>query len=168
MLKMICSITIAVEDLDEAVKNYEGFLGVKPTFSTGYEVLFTEGGLKEVGIDFKDQIAVFQLPGIRFILLTGFDADAPIGRFIRRRGEGVFMISMEVESLKDEEARLRGQGKRFVLANDLESNFGTINMIHPKDMNGVLFELLQPPSGKEYTIPNRSPESFPEFGLTKK
>jgi hypothetical protein len=38
MIKTIYSISIAVEDLDEAVKNYEAFLRVKPTYSSGYEV----------------------------------------------------------------------------------------------------------------------------------
>ncbi|MBI4768627.1 MAG: VOC family protein [Deltaproteobacteria bacterium] len=145
MPKTIYSITIAVEDLEEAVKNYESFLGVKPTYSPGYEVLFTECGLKEIGVDYKDQIAVFHLPGIRFILLTGFDKETPIGRFIRWKGEGVFMISMEVNSLKAEEKSLQAKGKRFVFTDNLETHLGTVNMIHPKDMNGVLFELIQTP-----------------------
>lgn len=144
MMKTIYSVTIAVEDLDQAVKNYEEFLGIKPSYSSGYEVLFTECGLREIGIDQKDQIAVFDLPGIRFILLTGFDNTAPIGRFIRRKGEGVFMISMAVENIRKEADRLRKKGKKLVLSNNIEGNFGSINIVHPNDMNGVLFELIEP------------------------
>jgi methylmalonyl-CoA/ethylmalonyl-CoA epimerase len=144
MIKTIYSITIAVEDLEQAVKNYEAFLGVKPTFSLGYEVLFTECDLREVGIDFKDRIAVFQLPGIRFILQTGFDKNAPIGRFIRRKGEGVFMISMEVDNIRKETKKLQSHSKKLVLPENIESTYGTSNILHPNDMNGVIFEIIQP------------------------
>jgi methylmalonyl-CoA/ethylmalonyl-CoA epimerase len=146
MIKTIYSITIAVEDLDEAVKSYEAFLGVKPTFSSGYEVLFTESGLKEIGIEFKDNIALFQLPGVRFILITGFDKNTPAGRFIRHKGEGAFMISMEVENIRKEVKRLQSQGKKLILAENIVSTFGTSNIIHPNSMNGVLFEIIQKPS----------------------
>jgi hypothetical protein len=147
MIKTIYSITIAVEDLDEAVKNYEAFLGVKPTFSSGYEVLFTESDLKEIGIDFKDKIALFPLPGVRFILITGFDKDTRVGRFIRHKGEGVFMISMEVENIRKEAKKLQSQGKKLILAENIESTFGTSNIIHPNSLNGVLFEIIQTSSG---------------------
>jgi hypothetical protein len=146
MMKAIYSITIVVEDLDEAIKNYEAFLDVKPIFISGYEVLFTETDLKGIGIDFKDKIAIFQLPGIRFILLTGFDVKAPIGRFIKHKEEGLFMVSMEVENIRKEAKRLQLHGKKFVLPEHIRSTFGLSNIVHPNEMNGVLFEVIQKPS----------------------
>ncbi|MBI4766791.1 MAG: hypothetical protein HY787_19715 [Deltaproteobacteria bacterium] len=120
--------------------------GVKPTFSSSYEVLFTESGLKEIGIEFKDNIALFQLPGVRFILITGFDKNTLVGHFIRHKGEGAFMISMEVENIRKEVKRLQSQGKKLILVENIVSTFGTSNIIHPNGMNGVLFEIIQKPS----------------------
>jgi hypothetical protein len=51
---------------------------------------------------------------------------------------------MEMENAGQEAERLKAKGKKLVFEKNIESNIGVTNFIHPKDMNGILFELFQP------------------------
>jgi methylmalonyl-CoA epimerase len=144
MIKGLYSITIAVEDLDQAVANYKELLGAHPTFGSGYEAMLAGTGLRELGIDFHDEAAIFDLPGCRFILLTASRKDSPVGKFLAKRGEGVFMVSLETDNLSRETARLKGQGQDFVLKENAAGNFGETNYLHPRSMNHVLIEIFEP------------------------
>ena len=144
MITGVRSITIAVNDLNQAVENYQALLGMEPEYGSGYEVLLAGCGLREVGLDFDDQVAVFDANGVLIILITGSKEASPIGRFLRKKGEGVFMVSLEADDAAKEADRLRTKGKTIVFDSNLDGAFGSTNFIHPKDMNGVMVELFQP------------------------
>lgn len=103
---------------------------------SGYEGMLCRPALRELGLNFDDQAATFDVAGIRFTLLTASDENSPVGRFLKRRGDGIFMVSMEVENARREAERLRAKGKRLVFEKNIEGNIGATNFIHPKDMNG--------------------------------
>ena len=144
MITGVRSITIAVKDLNQAVENYRSLLGTEPEYGSGYEVLLAGCGLREVGLDFDDQVALFEAHGVLIILITGSNDDSPVGRFLHKKGEGVFMVSFEADDAAKEAGRLRAAGKTVVFDRNLDGAFGSTNFIHPKDMNGVMVELLQP------------------------
>ncbi|MEY8020426.1 methylmalonyl-CoA epimerase [Muriicola sp. SD30] len=77
-------------------------------------------------------------------LLEATSADSPIAKFIERKGEGIHHIAFEVDDIRAEIARLKGEG--FTVLNE-EPKMGADNkwvaFLHPKTTNGVLIELCQ-------------------------
>jgi methylmalonyl-CoA/ethylmalonyl-CoA epimerase len=76
--------------------------------------------------------------------LEALNPDSPIAKFIAKKGEGIHHIAFEVDDIKAEMERLRGEG--FLLLND-EPKLGADNklvcFVHPKSANGVLIELCE-------------------------
>ncbi len=66
--------------------------------------------------------------------------------FMERRGEGVQYIGLEVTALDDMVAELREKGVRFTSEKPVEyPNGSRWAFIHPKEMHGVLFALIENP-----------------------
>ena len=77
-------------------------------------------------------------------LLEATDPDSPIAKFIAKKGEGIHHIAFDVDDIRAEMKRLKGEG--FMLLNE-EPKRGADNklvcFVHPKSANGVLVELCQ-------------------------
>ncbi len=124
-------IGIAVADFDAACTLYEKLLNTKV-----YKI-------EEVDSE-SVRTAFLQSGPNKIELLEALSADSPIAKFIAKKGEGVHHIAFEVEDIKAEMTRLKGEG--FVLLND-EPKLGADNklvcFVHPKSAGGVLVELCQ-------------------------
>ena len=131
MILDIDHVGIAVDDLDASVESYRRTLGVEPTHRERVE----DQGVEEV---------LFAV-GTSFIQLLGaLGADTPVGRFLATRGPGVHHVAYRVEDVEAALARLRGEGVRLVDESPRPGSRGTlIAFVHPKDMGGVLVELVQ-------------------------
>ena len=120
---------IAVENLEESIKYYEGVLGLK-CYS-----------IEEV-VDQKVKTAFFLVGTTKIELLESTSPDGPIGKFIEKKGPGIHHIALAVpnatEALKTAEER----GVRLI---DKVSRKGAegldIGFLHPKSTLGVLTEL---------------------------
>jgi len=77
-------------------------------------------------------------------LLEATNPDSPIAKFIAKKGEGIHHIAFDVDDIRAEMKRLKGEG--FMLLNE-EPKRGADNklvcFVHPKSANGVLVELCQ-------------------------
>ncbi|MFN8557823.1 MAG: methylmalonyl-CoA epimerase [Dehalococcoidia bacterium] len=75
-------------------------------------------------------------------LLAPLGEDGPLQRWLARRGEGLYMFSLEVADLAAASAELRRRGLPVSEPLDL----GSMNaaFVHPRDTHGVLIELMQP------------------------
>ena len=152
MMKNIYGVTIAVKNLDQAVKKYEAFLGMKASYSMEVEAektlarfVYQRDELLDVGFDSHAEAAHFQLPGgPRIVLMTSSDENSVLGKFLATKGEGLLMVSLEVDDAKKEADRIRQQGVQLVLEHNAAGNFGEANFAHPKALNGVQFELFEP------------------------
>ena len=131
MMTKIEHIGIAVRDLEAANETYAALLGVK-NYKT--ETVESEG------VD----TSFFKVGESKIELLAATREDSPIAKFLEKRGEGIHHLAFEVEDIKAEMARLKGEG--FILLNE-EPKKGADNKIvaflHPKSSNGVLVELVQ-------------------------
>jgi methylmalonyl-CoA/ethylmalonyl-CoA epimerase len=96
-------LCIAVKNLDEARKVWEG----------------------EVG----------------FELMESTTPDGDVAKFIEKRGEGVMLVSLNVDNTREAMAELKEKDYPFIGGarpfRDCEFAF-----VHPKKMNGVLLELI--------------------------
>jgi methylmalonyl-CoA/ethylmalonyl-CoA epimerase len=126
-------VGIAVDDLETSVESYRRALGVEPT----HRERVADQGVEEV---------LFAV-GTSFIQLLGaLGADTPVGRFLATRGPGVHHVAYRVDDVAVALSRLRSEGVRLVDEVPRRGSRDTlIAFVHPKDMGGVLVELVQAP-----------------------
>lgn len=131
MILDIDHVGIAVDDLEGSVERYRRTLGVEPSHRERVE----DQGVEEV---------LFPA-GTSFIQLLGsLGADTPVGRFLATRGPGVHHVAYRVDDVAASLDRLRGQGVRLVDEVPRRGSRDTlIAFVHPKEMGGVLVELVQ-------------------------
>jgi len=137
-IKKIKRVQIAVKDINSAIKQYKKLFDIDPF--EGAEV--PELNYKWVAFRFNKEdpnqcVVEFLSP------INDPDGTMPIGKFIKKRGEGLFQMSLETETDNDvTEAELRRMGieptngrGHYIDGADYES--WTESYIHPKDACGV-------------------------------
>ena len=135
MVKGIYSINIAVRDLVAATRRYEAFFGVKAELRGPERFAFPgmRGARLEIG-------------SLKLNLITSDEPSSSVSRFLEKHGEGVFLVSAEVEDMQQQLDRLEAIGVKPLLPESARGIWGAVNFLHPKEMHGVQFEILQPAS----------------------
>jgi methylmalonyl-CoA/ethylmalonyl-CoA epimerase len=125
-------VGIAVEDLETAVEHYRAVLGVEPAHRERVE----DQGVEEV---------LFPV-GSSFIQLLGaVGPDSPVGRSLDTRGPGIHHVAYRVRDVAVALEHLRAEGIRLIDDTPREGSRNTlIAFVHPRSMDGVLVELVQP------------------------
>lgn len=131
MILDIDHVGIAVDDLEAAVERYRSTLGLEPSHRERVE----DQGVEEV---------LFAV-GTSFIQLVGaLGPDTPVGIFLAKRGPGVHHVAYRVEDVAASLSRLRDEGITPIDQVPRRGSRDTlIAFVHPKDMEGVLVELVQ-------------------------
>jgi methylmalonyl-CoA/ethylmalonyl-CoA epimerase len=131
MIKKIDHIGIAVKNLDETLKLYEGLLGLKVTET-------------EVVAEQKVKVAFLPTGDSEVELLESTDPEGPIARFIEKNGEGIQHIAFRVDNLEAKLAELKEKGVRLIDEKPRRGAGGAkIAFLHPKSTFGVLLELCE-------------------------
>ncbi|MEW6531603.1 MAG: VOC family protein [Thermodesulfobacteriota bacterium] len=127
-------ICIAVKNLDEARKVWEPLLGKeKPDYTY---------------VDESEKISVarYLVGDVGFELMESTTPDGDVAKFIEKRGEGIMLISFNVDSTRDAVKDLQSKGYPFIPASDGEIarpfRDCEFAFIHPKKLNGVLTEII--------------------------
>ena len=131
MILDIDHVGIAVDDLEAAVERYRRTLGLEPSHRERVD----DQGVEEV---------LFAV-GTSFIQLLGaLGPDTPVGIFLATRGPGVHHVAYRVEDVAVSLSRLRDEGVTPIDQVPRRGSRDTlIAFVHPKDMEGVLVELVQ-------------------------
>lgn len=128
-------ICIAVKDLAAARRAWEPVLGkTKPD----------ETYVDEIA---KVRVARYMLGETGLELMEDTTGDGDTARFIEKRGEGIMLIGLNVDSVRDAVAELKNEGYPLievpeygeVLPSPLGCEYG---FVHPRALNGVLLELI--------------------------
>lgn len=132
-MRRIDHVGVAVPDLDEALDLYVNVLGGECTHSETN----SEQGVREAMVSWPDGKSQVQI-------LAPLDESSTIAKFLDRNGPGLQQLAFEVADIEQACAVLRERGVRLLYA---EPKIGTggslINFVHPKDVLGVLVELVQ-------------------------
>ena len=124
-------IGIAVKSLTEALKVYEGAIGLKVS------------GFDEVD-DQAVRVAMLSIGESRIELLEPTRPDSPIEKFMAKRGEGIHHIAVRVDNIEEALKRLQASGVRLIDSSPRRGAHNTrIAFIHPSSTHGVLMELVQ-------------------------
>ncbi len=122
-------ICIAVKDLEQARRIWEPVLGK------------TEPDDAYIDEPEKIKVARYWIGGVGFELMESTAPDGDVAKFIEKRGEGIMLISLNVDNTRESMAELKEKGYPFIGGarpfRDCEFSF-----IHPKKMSGVLLELI--------------------------
>ena len=131
MLINLEHLGLAVHDLEAATALYTTLLGAVP---------YKKEHVASEAVD----TVFFQVGGSKIELLAGTSPDSAITKFLGKKPEGIHHVAFEVDDIRAEMARLRGEG--FILLKE-EPKRGADNklvcFVHPKSAAGVLVELCQ-------------------------
>jgi methylmalonyl-CoA/ethylmalonyl-CoA epimerase len=123
-------IAIAVNNVEEALKNYQNILKIE---KIDIEDVPTE----------KVRVAMLKLEDSRIELMEPMANDSPISKFLREKGEGIHHIAITADNIEEDVAHAKKNGMRF-LGEIRSGSYGRkITFIHPKSLNGVLTEFCQ-------------------------
>lgn len=136
MFTGVYSVNIAVHDYEAAVKRFHDVLNIEPRF-------------------FRDEDFAFpNLMGAQFFvgdlalnIIGSKSDDTSIAQFIKRQGEGIFLISLKVDDINSEVERMKSKGCKFV-TEVKEVPLGKLTFVHPKSFHGVQLEIIQLKKGE--------------------
>ncbi len=127
MIKGIRDVSIAVHDLDVAMEDFKAKLGLEPRY-------IQEEGRPPVQV----RTALYSLGGAGLSLMASSEEGSPIDRFLKRRGEGLFSVTVEVEDIKAAVAEMRA-----FKSHDGMYARALMNFTRPHSTHGVVFEVQQ-------------------------
>jgi methylmalonyl-CoA epimerase len=131
MVKGVISINIAVADAERAIKRYEDVLKIDPVYFKKEEFAFPN--LKG---------AKFNLGNTIINVIGSSTDDTSIARFVKSRGDGVFLVALSVDDIEKDVKEMKEKGVQFVTEiQDVPA--GRVTFSHPKSMHGVQFEIMQ-------------------------
>jgi len=133
MITNVYGVNIAVKDLDAAVKKYSALLGVQPEWTKPEDFAFP--GLKG---------AVLKVAGVSINLISSNNPETSIYKFVESRGEGVFLLSFQVNDLENDMKKFEQVGVKLVSPTAMAYSGGKVNFGHPKSLHGVQMEFIQP------------------------
>ncbi len=136
MLTRIDHIGIACSDLTEKIAFYESAFGLTVV---SREVNDAQG-VREAMLRVADAPA-----GPSYIqLLEPLGPDTPVGKFLARRGEGVHHVGYGVADITQALAAIGAKGITLLDSRPRHGSMGaSIAFLHPRDVGGVLTELVQ-------------------------
>ncbi|MBT7950072.1 MAG: methylmalonyl-CoA epimerase [Gammaproteobacteria bacterium] len=127
--KKIDHISIAVLNLDAARKVWEPLLGK------------TEPDDAYIDEPEKIKVARYWVGEVGFELMESTSPDGDVAKFIEKRGEGIMLVSLNVDNTRDAIEELESKDYSFIGGarpfRDCEFAF-----LHPKNLNGVLLEVI--------------------------
>jgi methylmalonyl-CoA epimerase len=114
-------VTIMVKDLDKARKIYSDLFGT--VFSDPMEN--------------KDADIKTSISPLGIALASPLSSDGVVAKNLEQRGEGVGAVVIKVKNVAEASDQMKAKGIRQIGRGEKVVRF------HPKDLNGVVFELIQ-------------------------
>ena len=131
MIKKIDHIAFAVKNIESSAKLFEKIFNVQ---SSKTQIVKQE--------NVKTKFLTINESKIE--LVEGTRENSSITNFIKKKGEGIHHIAIEVDDIKKEIKRLEKEGFKPI-NNSISkgANNKLISFLHPKETNGVLIEICQ-------------------------
>jgi len=131
MITGLDHIGIAVSNLSEALRIYEGILGLK---------LVKTKKVENQGV----KVALLLAGGTRIELLEPTNEESPVAKFIAKKGEGIHHMALTVNNIEN---ALEEMKQKSIALIDEKPRIGfeghKIAFLHPKSMKNVLVELCE-------------------------
>lgn len=122
-------ISIAVKDLEQAIAVWGPIFG-----KTEPDVEYTDE-LEKI------RVARYWLDDVGFELMESTSPDGEVARFIEQKGEGIMLVSLNVDNTRETIEELK-QKDYPVVGGPRPFKGCEFAFVHPKKMNGVLLEVI--------------------------
>jgi len=122
MLGDIVELTVVVRDIEAAIEHFTGLFGLK---------VHHRAESKEFG--FKN--AILPLGAGHIELMEPTDPNKPVGKFLAKKGEGVYLVGFETEDIPGAVKNIKEKGAR------VDDRRPDIAWVHPGETNGLFVEL---------------------------
>jgi len=133
-IERILKVGVAVTDLNEAYKLFTEILGLTPGGMGPFEPAGMRG-------------ALCHLDGFSIELMEPLRPGSPIDRFIKRHGDGLQHISLEVPDIEEAIAQLKNKGIGFIQEIPLEGEYRSRRarsvFVNPRSFHGVAVQLVE-------------------------
>lgn len=130
-------VGIAVSDLDAAIEFYRDTFGLETVHVEANE----EQGVREATV----RVPGDDGSGTAVQLLAPLRPDSPIGKFLDTHGPGLQQLAYRVVDIDAVTEVLKEKGVRVLYPQARPGTANSrVNFIHPKDVGGVLIELVEP------------------------
>ena len=128
-------VAIVVRSIDESLPRYAALFGWSPeappfTFdSQRVRLCFLRSGVP---------------PAARIELVEPIDDESGVARFLAARGEGLHHVCLVSDDLSADLAALAAAEAELIDREPRPGAHGEVAFVHPRTLNGVLWELLAP------------------------
>jgi methylmalonyl-CoA/ethylmalonyl-CoA epimerase len=126
-------VAVVVRSIDESLLRYRRLFGWEP------EVAPFAFPSQRVRLCF---LPTGPAPAVRLELVEPMDADSGVARFLASRGEGVHHVCLMTDDLPGDLGRLAAADAEMIDREPRAGAHGQVAFIHPRTLNGVLWELL--------------------------
>jgi methylmalonyl-CoA/ethylmalonyl-CoA epimerase len=127
-------VAIVVRSIDASLDRYRELFGLAPesapaTFASQHvRLCFLRTGPE---------------PAARLELIEPIDDESGVARFLADRGEGLHHVCLATADLPADLGRLAAHEAELIDREPRAGAHGTVGFVHPRTLNGVLWELLQ-------------------------
>jgi len=134
-------VAVVVRSIEEALPRYRALFGWQPD--------------DEPRVFASQRVRLCFLPtgpdpAARVELVEPIDTDSGVARFLATRGEGLHHVCLRSDDLPRDLDRLAAAEAELIDREPRPGAHGPVAFIHPRTLNGVLWELLaEGPDGRE-------------------
>ena len=118
----IVELSVVVSDLDAAAARFTKLFGLRVHKRDTSERFGFKNAILPTGIGHIE-------------LMQPTDPGKPVGRFLAKRGEGVYLVGFECADVAGSVAKLRGEGVQ------VDSPRPDLAWVHPRETHGLFVEL---------------------------
>ena len=129
-------VAIVVRSIDEALPRYRALFGLEPEAPAQ---IFAPQAVRLCFLPTGPE------PAARLELVEPTDDLSGVARFLDARGEGVHHVCFVTDDLPDSLAALAAAEAELIDREPRPGAHGDVAFVHPRTLNGVLWELLEPP-----------------------
>ena len=126
-------IAIVVRSIDAALPRYRALFGLQPEAAP---VVFASQAVRLCFLPTGPD------PAARIELVEPIEADSGVARFLGERGEGVHHVCFVTDDLPATLEALAAAEAELIDREPRQGAHGTVAFVHPRTLNGVLWELL--------------------------
>ena len=127
-------VAVVVRSIEEALPRYRSLFGIVPEAEP---MVFAA---QRVRLCF---LATGPEPAARIELVEPIDAESGVARFLAGRGEGLHHLCFTTDDLPASLQSLLQHEAELIDREPRPGAHGTVAFVHPRTLNGVLWELLQ-------------------------
>jgi methylmalonyl-CoA/ethylmalonyl-CoA epimerase len=134
-LGLLNHVGVAVPSIEDAVAHWREVMGATRVHDK---------------IEMPDQgvtVCFVDTPNSQIELLEPLGEASPVLKFLERNPQGgQHHLAFEVPDIEEARAFYEGQGKRILGPTRLGAHGTPVFFLHPKDMGGLLIEIMEPPA----------------------